>query len=34
MLFTWLFAFHLISLGEIEALGTKEMEKQNSYAKL
>lgn len=34
MLLTWTFAFHFISLGEIEALGTKEMEKQNYYAKL
>ena len=34
MLFTWTFTLHLISVGEIEALETKEMEKWNCYAKL
>lgn len=34
MLFTWTFSFYFISLGEIEALRAKEIEKQNSYAKL
>lgn len=33
MLFTWTFAFQFISSGEIEALGTKEREKQNCHAK-
>lgn len=34
MLRTWTFTLHLISVGEIEALETKEMEKLNCYAKL
>lgn len=34
MLFTWIFSFYFIFLEEIEALGAKEIAKQNSHAKL
>lgn len=34
MLFTRTLTFHFISSGEIEALRTKEMGKQNCHAKL